>query len=83
MAMHTAPTNLPGDWLASRKLESTEGMYERWIVIHHSNSNYHPIVVHTAYYFDEGQMAGTFAYEHGEYCKTLEEAQEKFGARGK
>jgi hypothetical protein len=58
-------------------------MYERWIVIHPSNSNYHPFVVHTAYYFDEGASKGHFAYEHGNYCVTLEEAHAAFAKRAK
>ena len=81
MAMHTAPTSLPADWVASLKLPSSEGMYESWIVIHPSNSSYHPLVVHRAYYFDEGESKGQFAYEHGTYCKDLPEAQKAFTKR--
>ena len=83
MALHTSPATLPGDWLASRKLPSTEGMYERWIVIHPSKSSYHPFVVHQACYYDEGESKGQFAYERGDYCQTLDEAQKKFESRMK
>ena len=81
MAKHTLPPSLPVDWLASRKLPSSEGSYESWMVLHPSNSSYHPYVVHLGYYVDEGDYKGQFAYQHGEYCVTLEEAQKKFEAR--
>jgi hypothetical protein len=81
MAYHTSPASLPGNWFASHKLPSADGLYERWIVIHPSNSNYHPYAVHQACYYDEGVSKGNFAYERGDYCQTLEEAQKKFEAR--
>jgi hypothetical protein len=83
MAHHTSPATLPGDWIASHKLPSAEGLYERWIVIHPSNSNYHPYVVHRACYFDEGESKGKFAYECGDYCATIEEAYAAFAKRAK
>lgn len=81
MALHTLPDALPSDWLASKKLPSADGMYESWIVLHPSNSSYHPFVVHKGYYIDEGAYKGKFEYQHGEYCKTLEEAQSRFETR--
>jgi hypothetical protein len=79
--LHTLPAALPIEWLASKKLPSSNGCYETWIVIHPSNSNYHPYVVHKAWYVDEGEFAGTFAYGNGQYCKTLVEAHEYFKER--
>lgn len=81
MSLHTLPDALPVDWLASRKLPSTDGLYESWIVVHPSQSNYHPFVVHLGYYIDEGAYKGKFEYQHGNYCKTLEEAMTAFGER--
>jgi hypothetical protein len=81
MAFHTLPESLPSDWLASKKLPSANGMYESWIVMHPSNSSYHPYVVHLGYYIDEGQFKGKFEYQRGEYCATLEEAHTAFAKR--
>lgn len=83
MALHTMPESLPADWLASHKQRSADGMYESWIVLHPSNSTYHPFVVHLGYYIDEGAYKGKFEYQHGDYCVTLEEAQKKFKERCK
>lgn len=83
MALHTMPKSLPADWLASHKLPSGDGMYESWIVIHPSNSSYHPFAVHLGYYIDEGAFKGKFEYQRGDYCTTLEEAQKKFKERTK
>jgi len=79
--MHTLPAALPSDWLASRKLPSGDGSYESWIVVHPSQSDYHPFVVHLGYYIDEGAYKGKFEYQHGNYCRTLEEAMKAFGER--
>jgi len=81
MALHTLPASLPSDWLASKKLPSADGMYESWIVLHPSNSPYHPFVVHKGYYIDEGAYKGKFEYQHGEYCATLEEGHATFAKR--
>jgi len=83
MALHSLPPSLPAEWVASRKLPSSDGNYESWIVIHPSNSNYHPFVVHLGYYIDEGDYKGQFEYQRGDYCQTLEEAYKKFETRMK
>ena len=75
MAMHTLPKKLPGDWLAAFKLPSTDGVYERFIVIHPSTSLRDPFVVHIAGYVDEGEYKGQWSYSSGTYCRTMDEAQ--------
>ena len=75
MAYHTLPKKLPGDWLASFKLPSRDGVYEQFLVIHPANSTYDPFVVHTATYYDEGENKGDWAYSSGTYVRTLERAQ--------
>lgn len=75
MAMHTLPKKLPGDWKAAFKLPSRDGVYERFIVLHPSNSDYDKFVVHTAAFFDEGENKGEWSYSCGTYCRTLERAQ--------
>jgi len=82
MSLHTLPASLPTDWLASQKLPSSDGSYEAWLVIHPSNSNYHPFVVHKAWYIDEGEYKGKMEYGYGSYCATLEEARKAFAERG-
>lgn len=81
MALHNLPPSLPVEWKAAFKLPSADGMYESWIVIHPSNSSYHPLVVHKAFYYDEGESKGKFAYEHGTYCKDMPEAEKAFKER--
>jgi hypothetical protein len=83
MALHTMPESLPANWLASKKLPSADGMYESWIVLHPSNSSYHPFVIHKGYFIDEGEYKGKFEYQHGEYCATIEEAHKAFKERCK
>ena len=78
MAYHTLPKKLPGDWLASFKLPSRDGVYEQFLVVHPANSTYDPFVVHTATYYDEGENKGKWAYSSGTYCRTLERAQVVF-----
>ena len=78
MATHTMPKSLPSDWIASFKLPSSEGIYESWIVIHPSQSNYHPFCVHKAWYNDD---TNEFAYAHGIYCSTENEAKIAFNER--
>jgi hypothetical protein len=75
MAMHKTPKMLPGDWFASFKLPSRDGLYERFIVIHSADSAYDPFVVHTAAYYDEGEFKGQWVYSSGTYCRTLDRAQ--------
>lgn len=78
MALHTMPESLPADWIASKKLPSSEGSYEAWNVVHPTQGGYHPFVLHRAWYIDEGESKGTFSYAYGVYCKTLEEAMKAF-----
>ena len=75
MAMHKTPKKLPGDWFASFKLPSRDGVYQQYLVIHSANSTYDPFVVHTAHYVDEGENKGEWVYASGTYVRTLERAQ--------
>lgn len=78
---HTCPETLPGDWLASFKMPSADGIYESFTVIKSNGStNFHPFVVHIASYKDEGTGQGWF-YHHGDYCLTRAEANRIFHQR--
>jgi len=83
MATHTLPSTLPGDWLASFKMPSREGCYETFIVIRpiKSKGSYDKFMVHNAFYMDEGENKGEWAYTSGDYVKTLESATARFVKR--
>jgi hypothetical protein len=77
MSKHTLPATLPADWFASFGLPSSDGCYESFVVIHPSNSDYHPFVVHTASWVDDCEKP-FWVYRNGTYCRTLEEAKSNF-----
>ena len=75
---HTLPKTLPGNWIASYKLDSREGCYESFVVIRATaKGSYDKFQVHTASYKDEGEEQGWF-YRSGDYVKTLESANKRF-----
>lgn len=78
MSMHTNPATLPGDWNASRALTPSDGLYNRWIVVHPSNSSYTPFVVHVAHWDDD---RNEWCYQYGDYCKTRGDAMTAFHKR--
>jgi hypothetical protein len=73
---HTLPSTLPTEWIASFKMPSRNGCYESFKVLRNVGG-YHPYVVHTASYKDEGDERGWF-YHGGHYAKTLDEAEKNF-----
>lgn len=80
---HTLPKTLPGDWIASFKRESSDGVYEGFTVIRAitEKGSYDKFMVHNAHYIDEGDNAGTWSYGNGDYVKTLESATKRFVKR--
>jgi len=76
MATHAIPDTFPAEWIARSDIVIQEGCYPTCLVIRPWNG-YHPFVVHTAIFFDNGEIG----YECGNYCSTLEKAEAAFEAR--
>jgi hypothetical protein len=67
---------IPADWISHTGIIPAGNGYRTHVrkVLHSSQSQYHPWVIHSAYVNDRGE----WAYEQGDYCETLEEAKNKW-----
>jgi hypothetical protein len=70
--MTTLPEK-PVDWIASGPIIVEQVSHPMCAVIHRSQSDYEPFVVHTAYH-----NGNEWAYVNGTYCQTLDSALKYF-----
>jgi hypothetical protein len=73
--MSTNIPNIPKNWIRHSDIRIENGCRPRCKVIRPWNE-ITPYVVHTAYVVD-----GEWAYEQGDYCFTMEQAENKYDNR--